>query len=297
MSKRKYGFVAWLLAVILLISLGLTSIYVNQENNKTEEKTLKVVTSFYPMYVATLNVVDGMENVDLENLSEPQTGCLHDYQLTPADMVLLSQADVFIVNGGGIESFLTDVAESYPDLVIINATDGISMIEDNAHAWMSLEDYQIQVSNIGKGLAKADKDHADEYLDHAGEYCKKVQQLRDDYSDLKQAEGKKVILFHEAYDYIAAEWGLEVSYVLDLDEERQVSAGEAAEVVRAIKEEHADVLLVEKLYGEEMAESMKREAEAKVLYLDTCVRGEYEKNAYLDSMRSNLSLLKEALIP
>lgn len=66
-----------------------------------------------------------MEGVTLENLSEPQTGCLHDYQLTAADMKLLSKADVFIVNGGGIESFLSDVAESYPDLKIVQACDGI----------------------------------------------------------------------------------------------------------------------------------------------------------------------------
>lgn len=46
------------------------------------------------MYIATLNIVDGVEGVRLENLSEPQTGCLHDFQLTPEDMKLLSTADV-----------------------------------------------------------------------------------------------------------------------------------------------------------------------------------------------------------
>ena len=42
-------------------------------------------------------------------------------------MKLLSKADVFIVNGGGIESFLSDVAESYPDLKIVQACDGIDL--------------------------------------------------------------------------------------------------------------------------------------------------------------------------
>ena len=46
-----------------------------------------------------------------------------------------------------------------------------------------------------------------------------------------------------------------------------------------------------------MAENMKREAGAGVVYLDTCVRGDYEKDAYLDAMESNLKLLKEALVP
>ena len=162
---------------------------------------------------------------------------------------------------------------------------------------MNPEDYQIQVSAIAEGLAEVDESHANVYLANADAYCEKVQNLIDEDSDLEQAAGQKVVLFHEAYEYITEEWGLEVAYILDLDEERQVSAGEAAEVVRAIKEEDAKVILAEKRYGEEMAENMKREAGARVVYLDTCVRGDYEKDAYLDAMESNLKLLKEALVP
>lgn len=297
MNKRKYGFVAGLLIAIAVVSLSLTGIYVNQREKGEQEDTFRVVTSFYPMYIASMNIVDGVDNVVLENLSEPQTGCLHDYQLTPADMVLLSQADVFVVNGGGIENFLTEIAARYPNLTIINAGESVEMLEDNAHAWMNPVDYQIQVSAIAEGLAEADESHANVYLANADAYCEKVQNLIDEYSDLEQAAGQKVVLFHEAYEYITEEWGLEVAYILDLDEERQVSAGEAAEVVRAIKEEDAKVILAEKRYGEEMAENMKREAGAKVVYLDTCVRGDYEKDAYLDAMESNLKLLKEALVP
>lgn len=296
MNKSKYGFVVILLLVITILGLGTTKIYVNHEEDTKEQKELRIVTSFYPMYIAAMNIVDGCEGVTLENLSEPQTGCLHDYQLTPADMVLLSKADVFIVNGGGIEHFLTEVAARYPNLTIINTGDSVDMLADNAHVWMDLKDYQMQVSVIAEGLAEADENHATVYSNNADAYCEKVQSLLDSYEDLKQASGKKVILFHEAYEYIAKEWGMEVSYVLDLDEERQVSAGEAADVVKAIKEDEADVILAEKRYGEDMAESMKKEAGAKVVYLDTCVRGEYEKDAYLDAMQSNLELLKEALV-
>ena len=80
----------------------------------------------------------------LENLSEPQTGCLHDYQLTAADMKLLSKADVFIVNGGGIESFLSDVAESYPNLKIIQACDGIELLQAQKERKISIRMKQNQ---------------------------------------------------------------------------------------------------------------------------------------------------------
>ena len=82
----------------------------------TEEDTEKVivVTSFYPMYIATENVAGDCTAIEVKNLSEPQTGCLHDFQLTPEDMKLLSTADMFVINGGGMESFLDDVTKQYP---------------------------------------------------------------------------------------------------------------------------------------------------------------------------------------
>ena len=50
-------------------------------------------------------------------------------------------------------------------------------------------------------------------------------------------KGQEVIIFHEAYAYVAKDYGLEVAMVMDLDEERQVSAGEVAEVLEEIKEQ------------------------------------------------------------
>ena len=140
--KNKYVFTAVLLAAILFVGSVLTMAYVGAEQKKeqAEDGDLLVVTSFYPMYVAAENVIGDVEGVTLENLSEPQTGCLHDYQLTAADMKLLSKADVFIVNGGGIESFLSDVAESYPNLKIVQACNGIDLLESTEGTQESLSD-------------------------------------------------------------------------------------------------------------------------------------------------------------
>ena len=139
--NRKYVFIAAMLLSVLLVSMGLTTIYVNMSEKQEQSDEVLIVTSFYPMYIAALNVTDGIDGVRLVNLSEPQTGCLHDFQLTPADMQLLSTADAFVINGGGIESFMESVAKSYPDLPVISACDGIELIEEEdehkANAWMS----------------------------------------------------------------------------------------------------------------------------------------------------------------
>ncbi len=377
--KNKYVFTAVLLAVILFVGSVLTTIYVRTEQKQEQEKggNLLVVTSFYPMYVATENVIGDVEGVTLENLSEPQTGCLHDYQLTAADMKLLSKADVFIVNGGGIESFLSDVAESYPDLKIVQACDGIDLLEsaegteesdsndsssdtgadsdehlnenedahvednahseetdihtdsdehseiadthiesnvhnedsdhadhdhsehshgdENAHAWMNLDDYQIQVQNICNGLSEADSTHADRYAANAQTYQAKVQELQQETAELaSQIAAQPVVIFHEAYEYIVQEYGLQLAGEMNLDEERQVSAGEVADILHAIEDNHVSVVLAEELYGTDMGEMVAKQSGVKVVYLDTLTRGDYSADSYLEGMKSNIEQLKEA---
>ena len=327
--KNKYVFTAVLLAMILFVGSVLTMAYVRAEQKKEQAKDedLLVVTSFYPMYVAAENVIDDVEGVTLENLSEPQTGCLHDYQLTAADMKLLSKADVFIVNGGGIESFLSDVAESYPDLKIVQACDGIDLLEsaegtgeshndlssnedadhddhdhsehshgdENAHVWMNLADYQIQVQNICNGLSEADSAHAEQYAKNAQTYQGKVQELQQEAAELaSQIASQPVVIFHEAYEYIVQEYGLQLAGEMNLNEERQVSAGEVADILHSIEDNHVSVVLAEELYGTDMGEMVAKQSGVKVVYLDTLTRGDYSADSYLEGMRSNIEQLKEA---
>jgi zinc transport system substrate-binding protein len=300
MKKNKYVFVLVMLVVITVVSGLLTNIYVRESGSKQEEQTLTVVTSFYPMYIAALNVIGDTDGVHLQNLSEPQTGCLHDFQLTPEDMKLLSKADVFIINGGGIESFMKDVAKSYPDLTIIEASEGIDLLEDegeeNAHAWMSVATYEEQVNHIAEGLAAADEKHASDYQKHADAYTVKLDALKERQQKVaEKIKGQSVILFHEAYDYVADDYGLDVAYVLDLDEERQVSAGEVADVLAAVRDDHVKYILAEELYGKSMGDTVEKETDAKVIYLDALNRGDYDADSYIKGMSANIDLIEQYL--
>lgn len=295
--KNKYVFIVVMLCVILVAGMGFTNLYVNYSEGDTSKEELTVVTSFYPMYVAAMNVVGDAPGVKLQNLSEPQTGCLHDFQLTPEDMKLLSTADVFIINGGGIEAFMEDVAKAYPNLTIVSACEYLELLSDgdetNAHAWMSVAMYREMVQTIATGLAEADPDNRALYEENAGVYDSKLMQLEERQKTVVAAsQGTDVILFHEAYDYVADDYGMQVSCVMDLDEERQVSAGEVAEVLQAINEDGASLILAEELYGKSMAQTVQKEADVSVIYLDPLNRGDYEADSYLLGMEHNIELLE-----
>ena len=309
----------------------------SEKNTDEADDMLTVVTSFYPMYIAALNIVDGVEGVRLENLSEPQTGCLHDFQLTPEDMKLLSTADVFVINGGGIESFMSDVAKAYPKLDVVEACEDVVLLsedesdsdhdhdheadtesdsdhdhdheadaesdsahdhdhgDENAHAWMSVPRYRTMVQTIASRLAEKDAKHADEYYANAKAYDAKLAVLEEKINSLKSfTNGQNIIIFHEAYAYVADDFSMNACYLLDLDEERSVSAGEIKQVIGAIKDDGVSVILAEELYGKSMGDTVSRETDVHVIYIDPLNRGEYDKDSYLDGMEHNIELIKEA---
>lgn len=279
----------------------------NTKNTDEADDILTVVTSFYPMYIAALNIVDGVEGVRLENLSEPQTGCLHDFQLTPEDMKLLSTADVFVINGGGIESFMSDVAKAYPKLDVVEACEDVALLseddadsdydhgDENAHAWMSVPRYRTMVQTIASRLAEKDAKHADEYYANAKAYDAKLAVLEEKINNLKSlTNGQNIIIFHEAYAYVADDFSMNACYLLDLDEERSVSAGEIKQVIGAIKDDGVSVILAEELYGKSMGDTVSRETDVHVIYIDPLNRGEYDKDSYLYGMEHNIELIKEA---
>ncbi len=297
--KKKNIFVLAMLAAVVAVAIVVTMIYVNSNKETKKDSELSIVTSFYPMYVATANIVDGVDGVALQNLSEPQTGCLHDYQLTTADMKLLSTADIFVVNGGGIENFLTDIASDYPALSMVEASSNLTLLteedEENAHAWMSIAAYRNQVSTIAEQLAKLDTAHAEQYQENVKAYDAKLAKLQEEQEQIREyADGQNVILFHEAYAYVAEDYGLNVTYVLDLDEERAVSAGERADVLDSIENDRVSYILAEERYGAKTGDAVEAEANVKVIYLDACNRGDYDKDSYLNAMQSNIDLLREA---
>ena len=307
------------------------------KNTDEADDMLTVVTSFYPMYIATLNIVDGVKGVRLENLSEPQTGCLHDFQLTPEDMKLLSTADVFVINGGGIESFMSDVAKAYPKLDVVEACEDVALLseddadsdhdhdhdadaesdsdhdhdheadtesdsahdhdhgDENAHAWMSVPRYRTMVKTIASHLAQKDEAHAEEYYANAEKYDAKLAKLEKEQDSLKSlTDGQNIVIFHEAYAYVADDFSMNVCYLLDLDEERSVSAGEIKQVISAIKDDGVSVILAEELYGKSMGDTVSRETDVHVVYIDPLNRGEYDKDSYLDGMEQNIELIKDA---
>ena len=309
-----------ILTIIIVTSMFLTGCNNSaKSNNSTEPNNkLTIVTSFYPMYISTLNIVKDIPNVEVINMTAPQTGCLHDYSLSTKDLKTLSNADILIINGAGMESFLDDIIDEYSDLKIIEASKGIDLIEDtehddhtedhdhedhdhdvNPHVWVSISKNIEEVSNIAEELSSLDPNHANEYQDNANEYIAKLENLKTEmHSTLDNIAHKDIITFHEAFPYFAEEFGLNIVGVIEIEPDSEPSAKEVENIISIINEKNIKALFTEPQYSSKIADTIAKETGASIYTLDPIVTGDSNEKAYNDyiiKMQENLNTLKEAL--
>jgi len=292
----------WYVITAVIVLTGLVSIAVMRKNDQVADNgKLKIITSFYPMYIATLNIVDGIDDVELTNLTKPTTGCLHDYQLSPDEMVKIESSDVFILNGAGMESFMDNVINTYPNLKLIYASKDIELIKDasgveNAHVWVSISKHIEQVKNISNSLSVIDPKNAEKYASNSNKYILKLEeQLEKMKTALSSTTKKDIITFHEAFPYFAQEFGLNIVSVIEREPGTEPSPKELADAIKTVKDAGVQVLFAEPQYSKSSADTIASETGAKVFMLDPAVTGDLTKNSYIDIMNKNLEVLEEAL--
>ena len=258
-----------------------------------------IVASFYPVYIIAMNVADGIEGVRVVNMTPAVSGCLHDYSVTAADMENLENADIFLFNGAGMESFLDKIAGKYPGLKTAELSEGIPLLKtgtaDNPHVWVSVGNAVVMVENCVKVLSGADAKNAGSYRANGARYIKDLNRLKSEMNtELQTYKGRKIITFHEAFPYFAKEYNLEISAVVEREPGSEPSAKELAETINLVRNSKIKTLFAEPQYPLSSAEVIANETGAKVFILDPAVTGEENKGAYIKIMKKNLSVLVSA---
>ena len=275
-----------------------------------------VVTSFYPIHLFARNLLDGIDGVELASLAEPTSGCLHDYQLQTGDMKTLARADVFLINGAGMEGYLEGVFEAFPTLPVVDASKGVTLLEDcsdhghddhddhdhdhafNAHIWLDAENAALMVANLAEGLTAALPQHEAAIAANRDAYISRLAALDEELTAaLANLPRKDIITFHEAFPYFAKAYGLNVAAVINRDPDDALSPRQLAELCKTVKKLGAPPLFVEPQYEDMAAATISRETGAPLFTLDPIVTGPADAplTHYEDVMRQNLAVLLEAL--
>ncbi|MBQ9212097.1 MAG: zinc ABC transporter substrate-binding protein [Clostridia bacterium] len=274
-----------------------------------------VVTSFYPIWLLALNLTAGVPDLQVRNLAAPDTGCLHDYQLQTGDMKTLAEADLFLVNGAGMESYLDLVYDAFPALPVAAASDGIPLLygldaleigkaeedeeEANAHLWLSAANAARMAENLAAALVAQFPADASLIQDNLTALTQRLSALDAELKEgLSHLPHRQIITFHEAFPYFAAAYDLEVVAVVNREPGETLTPAQLAQLVEVIQDLGLPPLFVEPQYEDLSARTLSAETGAKVYTLDPVVTGPEEDvplDYYETIMRQNMATLQEAL--
>ena len=293
----KYTIIA---VIILIIIVVLVILNINKKNkdNVNDVKT-KIVTSFYPMYIIAENLLEDTNNTELINMADVNVGCLHDYTLTTEDMKKVENADIFIINGLGMENFLDKVINSNKDMYIIDSSTNIqNLIKDeneiNPHIWTSIDNYILQVKNISKELQNKDTLNAQTYKENEKKYIEKLENLRGEYLEgLKELEGQKAIILNEAFEYMAQELKIDTTTIKTDHEESTLSADTLKNIIDKVKEENIKIIIIDKNDNKSNAETIANETGAKIYELNSGLTGSLDEDAYIKDIEDNLCRFRD----
>lgn len=298
-----------LLSVLLCLLLAMAGCTPARQEG---EPDFQIVTSFYPMYLFTRNLTNGISGIQVVNMTAQNAGCLHDYQLLSRDMKALGSADAFIINGAGMEGFLDKVLEQLPSLTIITASEGIELLcegeahgeaashdhvhEANAHVWLSVPNAIREVNNIARGLKELLPDDQAQIEQNRSSYVARLETLDAELTaTLAPVKGAEIISFHEAYDYFAQRYGLSIAGAIETHEGGEPGTKELIETVELIRSHGIRAIFIEPDYQGSAAGILARETGAQLCTLNPVTQGGDTLTAYEDIMRENAATILEAI--
>ncbi|MEF9958874.1 MAG: zinc ABC transporter substrate-binding protein [Niameybacter sp.] len=326
--------------ILLVIAYTGFILYKYNERTKLQQeiahKPFTVVTSFYPMYIHTSALMKETPH-QLLNMADQTVGCLHDYQLTVQDTKKLYEADVLVINGLGSETFIEKAYMQNPTLQVIDASQQLEPLlhgeeeaeglhnheqahleethdgdedpihgedghhHENDHIWLSIEGTIAQVQEIAMQLSAIDPAYQSVYEANARAYIEALEALDEEaHQALEVIDTKKAMTVHDAFYYLAQEFGIEIVENIPEGSYENASAKQIQTLIHQMEEEDVKVIFTEEK-NQDLAilKTIQREVPCSIYVLDALVTGTDQTFApdefpYVVRMRKNIETVREA---
>ena len=292
--------------LLLLVILFFTSFAQAEAPRK-----LQVVTSFSILEDMAKQI--GGDRVEVKSLVGRNSD-IHSYEPKPTDAKLLKHADLLIINGFGLEGFITRlVASSEFKGDIVEATYGVTPIknespaekkehgENDPHAWQSLKNGIIYARNIATAFAAKDPEYKDYYNERLKGYILHINEL-----DLAAGEAiakippnkRSILVQHNSFAYLARDYGIRVLALENFSVDSEPSAQAIANNVDQIHQHSVQAIFRENVAMSPLLIMLSEETNMPIkgtLYSDALSERSGRAYTYFEMFQTNVETIVKGI--
>lgn len=303
-----------------LISLILIMIFVFSftactivEYDKNETKT--VVCTGFPQYDFIRELT---KNTDISPILLNKQSDLHSYEPTVEDMALIYKSDLFIYNDSETEPWVEDVVENLKDVYVFSMLSTVKTlneeivegmeeedeeeIESDKHIWLSLKNANSIIEAFKNILITNFSENEEQITKNYESYKNEVSELDSLYKKtIEDAKGDTLIFGDRfPFRYLVEDYNLKYYAAFKgCSSETEASFETITFLIEKAKEKKSKIILKVDGSDGKVAKTIADSVGAKVQMLNSCQSitiSDIENGVtYLDVMKSNLSVIKEAL--
>ena len=283
------------LALLILLPIMLSGCSTTQPTN--------IVATTLPVYEFTAYLCRGTD-VTVDRLITEDVACLHDYTLQVKQTKKLEAAQVIIISGAGLESFLNDILPEDKALIIATRikNDEVHEIEHthdhghghetDPHLWLSTTHAKEMCKNIYEGLKNHFPRYAETFRVNKTALIEEINEVSIYAKEqLASITNKNIITFHDGFGYMAEEFGINIVKAIEEESGSEASAKELTEIISLIECNDVKAIFTETNGSDSAANIVSRECSIPIYTLDMAMSGD----SWFEAMYNNIDTLKEAL--
>lgn len=285
----------------------------NEASVQSADSGFSIYATFYPFYAATQALTEGIDDVYVNCLVQPQDGCLRDYQLSDWDLALLNSANIVIAGGRGFESFesiLYALGEDGPaisavlynmELVeqrAVNTQEDTQShwLDSNPHIYMRTDGMSEILQRVANSLILLDEAHEALYLENLDKAQTELEIVTSEIAQTAEKfSNRSVIVLNEALVYVAQEYGLDMSVCYERESGEDLSGADLENCMNALSKSDATVILIEKQAPQKLCKALE-DAGYHLAYLDVLSTKRVSEGfeGYLNAQRANMQAIETA---
>ncbi len=304
-KKIVYGLV--IAVVIALIAYGVQVILSPNVQKEESVATLRIVASIYPLADVAKNIAGNRAVISTVTPAGTEP---HDYEPTARDITEVYDADLFLFNGNGVDTWAEKIQGEMEgaDKEVIRMADHVESLKNpekeessayDPHFWLDPINVATEAKLITETLKRIDPAGSAYYNERNLQYQDRLTKLDQLYRDrLAHCEQREIITSHNAFNYLAKRYNL-TTFFIAISPEEEPSPRDLAETAKIAKQKKISHIFFETLVSPKLSQTIASEVGVKTLELNPIEGFTDEQIAsgrdYISQMESNLTNLTTAL--